>query len=179
MIKLTEEERQQLLTSYVNGLGIERRHLSKEETEQEIVKFLSLNNVCVLATVGSDGKPRSTVVDYEHDGMTIYIMTEGGVKVDNILVNPNVSLGIYAPHKTMRGVMGLNYQGTAEVFTFQEHKDVFMKVLPLFSHVIENFKKEVKGVTPRPDVMKAIKISPVNVNFICYARGLPEAVWKK
>ncbi|RMF94616.1 MAG: pyridoxamine 5'-phosphate oxidase family protein [Candidatus Schekmanbacteria bacterium] len=178
IVKLTEEMKRELMDSYVRGLGLEPKHLSKEEAEKEIIDFLNKHNTCVLATCGKDGKPRSTVVDYENDGMTVYIVTEGGGKIDNILENPNVSLGIYVPHKTMKGVMGLNYQGKAEIFTMED-KEEMSKILPLFREVMENFKKEVKNITPRPEIMKVIKITPERVVFICYGRGIAEAVWTK
>lgn len=178
IMRLTEEMKNDIMDSYVRGLGLDPKRLSKEETAEEIIKFLDKNNVCVLATCGKNGKSRSTVVDYENDGMTVYIITEGGGKIDNILENPEVSLGIYAPHKTMKGVMGINYQGSAEIFTLEDKEEI-SKILPLFREVMENFKKEVKGVTPRPEIMKAIKITPERVVFICYGKGIAEAVWTK
>jgi len=178
IVRLTEEMKREIMDSYVRGLGIEPKRLSKEETEEEIINFLNKNNVCVLGSCGKDGKSRSTVVDFENDGMNIYIITEGGGKIDNILENPNVSLGIYAPHKTMKGVQGVNYQGKAEIFTLEDKKEM-AKILPLFREVMENFKKEVKNVTPRPEIMKAIKITPERVVFICYGKGIAEAVWTR
>src|SRR3989338_6723655 len=176
-MELTPELKKEILDSYMNGLGLEPAKPSREELENEIVNYLKLNNVCVLCTVNKEGVPRATAVDYKNDGMTIYIMTEGGGKIDNIRENSRVALSIYSPHRTMRAVRGINYEGEAKIYTVQ-HKEEIMKAFQLLKEEIESFKKEMKGINPPPpQLMKLIKITPKKVRYICFAKGIGETEW--
>ena len=85
--ELTEEEREQMTDELFNKLKIERQHLSREELEKEVVDYLGKKHPCSLATCGKDGLPRTSVVDYVNDGLTIYIFSEGGKKFKNIARN--------------------------------------------------------------------------------------------
>ena len=84
MIGITEEQREQMIELYYKQKNIERKHPSKEELEKEIIDYLGKNHPCSLATCGKDGTPRISVVDYMNDGLTIYILSEGGKKFQNI-----------------------------------------------------------------------------------------------
>ena len=85
--ELTEEERNKVFDAMIKMLGVERKHPSKKELEEEIIDYLSKKHPCSLATCGKDGMPRISVVDYINDGLTIYIMSEGGDKFKNIKEN--------------------------------------------------------------------------------------------
>jgi len=176
-MELTPELKKEILDSYVRGLGLEPAKLTREELEKEIINYLNINNVCVLCTASKDGIPRATAVDYKNDGMTLYIMTEGGRKIDNIRENPKVALSIYSPHKGMRSVRGINYEGEAKIYTLQDKAEI-MKAFELFKEDIEQFKKEMKGINPPPkELMKLIKITPKRVRYICFAKGIGEMEW--
>ena len=114
--ELTEEEREQMTDELFNKLKIERQHLSREELEKEVVDYLSKKHPCSLATCGKDGVPRTSVVDYVNDGLTIYIFSEGGRKFKNIAENNKISVGIGTSTQTIRSVRGVNIEGIAEVF---------------------------------------------------------------
>ena len=115
--ELTEEERDKVFDAMIKMLGVERKHLSKKELEEEIIDYLSKKHPCSLATCGKDGMPRISVVDYINDGLTIYIMSEGGTKFTNIKENNHVAIGIGTSTQTLRSVRGINIWGTADVFT--------------------------------------------------------------
>ena len=76
--ELTEEERDKVFDAMIKLLGVERKHPSKKELEEEIIDYLSKKHPCSLATCGKDGMPRISVVDYISEGLIIYIMSEGG-----------------------------------------------------------------------------------------------------
>ena len=109
--ELTEEEREQMTDELFNKLKIERQHLSREELEKEVVDYLSKKHPCSLATCGKDGVPRTSVVDYVNDGLTIYIFSEGGKKFKNIAENNKVSVGIGTSTQTIKSVRGVNIEG--------------------------------------------------------------------
>ena len=80
-LNVTEEQRDKIIEGMIKLLGLERKHPSKEELEKEIIDYLKKKQPCSLATCGKDGIPRISVVDYKNDGLTLYIMTEGGTKL--------------------------------------------------------------------------------------------------
>jgi len=75
---LTEDERDKVIERMIKMLGVERKHPGKKELEGEIIDYLGKKHPCVLATCGNDGMPRASVVDFMNDGITIYILSEGG-----------------------------------------------------------------------------------------------------
>lgn len=78
--EFTEQEKEELIDAAFKGMKLERKHLSKQELEREIIDYLSKTQPCSLATCGKDGEPRISVVDYVNEGLTIYIFSEGGDK---------------------------------------------------------------------------------------------------
>ena len=93
-IGFTEEQREQMIELYYKHKNIERKRPSKKELEKEIIDYLVKKPPCSLATCGKDGIPRISVVDYMNDGLTIYILSGGGQKFQNLLENKHVAIGI-------------------------------------------------------------------------------------
>ncbi len=97
--------------------------LSAEEFEKIAAVYISSHNVLNLATC-RDNKPRCTTLEYFNSGLTVYILSEGGSKILNILKNPRVSYTIndpYEPAKDYLSASGLQVWGTAAVF--KKHDD--------------------------------------------------------
>ena len=135
LVEVSEEQRDQMIEGMIKMLGLERIHPSREELEKEILDYLSKNHPCSLATCGKDGTPRISVVDYNNDGLTLYIMTEGGAKLKNIKENNKVAIGIGTSSQSMRSVRGVNIWGTADIFT--DDTPEFAKGLELFKPFLE------------------------------------------
>lgn len=75
--EITEEQRDRIVERMINVLGLERKHPTKQELEEEIVDYLGKKHPCALGTCGKDGIPRISMVDYMNDGLTLYILSEG------------------------------------------------------------------------------------------------------
>jgi len=88
--------------------------LSKEDLEARIKSFLRSHCVCTLATCANN-QPRSTIVRYRSQGLTIYILTEGGGKVKNIRDNPLVSVSVCGEYSGFQSVACLQLWGRAEI----------------------------------------------------------------
>jgi len=175
--ELTEEERNKVFDAMINLLGVERKHPSKKELEEEILDYLSKKHPCSLATCGKDGMPRISVVDYINDGLTIYIMSEGGDKFKNIKENNHVAIGIGTSTQTVRSVRGVNLWGTAEVFT--DDTPEFAKGLELFRPLIEDME-ELRGapVQMPPGVMRLIRVTPTKMVYHHFNKGIGNTIWK-
>jgi len=175
--ELTEEQRDEIIGKMIKLLGRERKHPTKKELEEEIIEYLSKKHPCVLATCGKDGMPRVSIVDYMNDGLTIYILSEGGMKFTNIKENKNVAIGIGTSTKTLRSVRGVNIWGTAEVFT--DDTPEFAKALELYKPILEDLE-ELKGspVQMPPGIMRLIRVNPTKMVYHHYNKGYGNAIWE-
>ena len=109
-----EEEIKEMESDFTKILNKKTRRLSKDELKKEIIRFLSENKICTIATC-TNNIPRSTPVRYRSKDMTIYVYTEGGVKIKNIMENPNVSVSLYGDYSGFESVKGLQLWGRAEI----------------------------------------------------------------
>ena len=48
--ELTEQERERMIDQYYEKTGVKRRHLSRQELEEEITEYLGKKHPCSLAT---------------------------------------------------------------------------------------------------------------------------------
>lgn len=175
--ELTEEEREQMTEELFKKLNIERKHLSKEELEKEIIDYLSKKHPCSLATCGKDCVPRTSVVDYVNDGLTIYIFSEGGGKFKNIKENKKVSIGIGTSTQTIRSVRGVNIEGIADVFI--ENTEEFSYAMKLFRPLFDDFEKQIGGpVKFPPGMVRMIRVTPTKMAYYHYNKGIANAHWE-
>lgn len=129
--ELTDGEREQMFNALFERLKIKRVFPSQQELEKEIIEYRGKNHPCALATCGSDGRPRISVVDYVNEGLTLYVFSEGGGKFKNISQNNNVAVGIGTSARIITSVRGVNITGTAQVFT--EDRPEFAHALKLLT----------------------------------------------
>ena len=175
--EVIEEQRDKIIEGMINLMGLERKRPSKEELEHEIIDYLSKKHPCALATCGKDGTPRVSVVDYFNDGLTIYIMSEGGEKFKNIKANNKVALGIGTSTHTMRSVRGVNIWGIADVFT--DETPEFARGLRLFKPFLDDIEKMAGKPVKLPEgVMKLIRVTPKRMVYFHYNKGIGNAIWE-
>jgi len=91
----------------------------KKKVPEETVKglletFLHSHNTCTLCTA-NEGNVRGTAIEYFYKKGHVYMLTEGGEKFANILLNPNVSICIYSYHKNMSKLNGIQANGYASL----------------------------------------------------------------
>jgi general stress protein 26 len=137
------------------------RELNKQELEHLIADLIKEQSLCVISTCSND-VPRASTVEYFPIATTIYILTEGGVKIENITHNPNVSIAIHAPFAGWQTVRGIQITGLAEIGRrgsriYEEGLDVFNKCRGQIGTV--------------PDIMSVIKVKPNKIEYIDTALG--------
>ena len=175
--EFTEQEKEELIDAAFKGMKLERKHLSKQELEREIIDYLSKTQPCSLATCGKDGEPRISVVDYVNEGLTIYIFSEGGDKFKNLKENNKVAIGIGTSAKTVRSVRGINIWGIAEVFT--EDTPEFTHGMKLFSPILQQQEKEVGFSIDLPKgTVRMIRVTPTKIVYHHNNRGIANAYWE-
>ncbi len=136
--------------------GHVERELGKQDLERLIVDLLREQSLCVIATC-SENVPRASTVEYFPIDTTIYILTEGGVKIENITRNPNVSIAIHAPFAGWKTVRGVQITGIAEIGK---------KGSRVYEEGLEAFIKRRGRVLTVPDIMKIIKIKPLKAEYL-------------
>jgi uncharacterized pyridoxamine 5'-phosphate oxidase family protein len=176
--EITPEEREQMMEKAMKNMKIKRQHLSREELEKEVIDYLSKKQPCSLATCGKDCAPRISVVDYVNDGLTIYIISEGGDKFKNLKENNRVAVGIGTGAKALK-TRGVNIWGIADVFADGDPE--FENGIKLFKTIFEEMAKTM-GMTseiPLPrDILRLIRVTPTRMVYHHTMKGIKHARWE-
>ncbi|MGW8272576.1 MAG: pyridoxamine 5'-phosphate oxidase family protein [Thermodesulfovibrionales bacterium] len=147
--------------------------LRRDELERSIIGFLMSHSTCVLATCGESG-PRASTVEYFPQGLTLFILTEGGRKIANIRQNPEISLAVSSPFAGWDSVRGIQLSGTAEIGEkgseiFRDGEEAFRK------------RRGLRGARI-PDTMLVIRITPRVIEYLdmelCRRGGAPRQVFQ-
>jgi uncharacterized protein YhbP (UPF0306 family) len=140
--------------------------INDKELERLISEFLKAQGMCVLATSSYD-VPRASAVEFFPAGTILYILTEGGRKVENILANPAVSVAVHTQFTGWDSIKGVQITGTAEIGRAGSK---------VFDEGAEAYKKRrgLKGVSI-PEFMNVLKVTPKKIEYLdatLKARGL-------
>jgi nitroimidazol reductase NimA-like FMN-containing flavoprotein (pyridoxamine 5'-phosphate oxidase superfamily) len=68
--------------------------LPEDKLKEHIATLFNDQTMCTIATASSDGQPRATPLECFAEGMTFYIFADPGTKIENIRVNPKVSISV-------------------------------------------------------------------------------------
>ena len=119
---------------------------SAPELKETIEKFLTSHNTCTLST-SYKNRVRSTPIEYSYHNGFMYMISEGGEKFSNILLNKNVSVAVYEDYTSMNNLAGMQITG--------------------FAHIIPNNTDEYRNIIQMKGLnMDFIKKLPVNMNII-------------
>jgi uncharacterized pyridoxamine 5'-phosphate oxidase family protein len=172
----TPEERQKMVDAALKKMNIKRKHLSREELEKEIVDYLSKKQPCCLATCDKNCTPRISVVDYVNDGLTIYILSEGGDKFKNLQENNRVAIGIGTGSKALK-TRGVNIWGIAEVLS--DETPEFAHGIKIFQPVLDDMAKALGCPIQIPKgVLRLIRVTPTKIVYHHTMKGIKHAVWE-
>lgn len=142
--------------------------LPSDKIKERILNFLKEQTMCTIATASSDAQPRATPLEYYSEGTTLYITSEPGAKIDNIRVNPRVSVGIYNdvhpdwPGGAWKRTKGIQIAGEAVVLIPGD---------PDYPHAVEVFNWEPffkaigRSLTDRPQPDRMIKVEAKKIEY--------------
>lgn len=122
------------------------KRVPKTQLLKGVEEFLNAHNTCTLCTSSSIGV-RGTPIGYSYKDGHIYIITEGGEKFANIILNNRVSITIYDNYQGMMKLSGMQIAGEASIVC--NNTDEYKKILYL------------TGIDP-----DTIKSFSVNMNII-------------
>lgn len=89
-------------------------NMPSEQLKKMVEEFLTAHNTCTLSTAGG-GRVRATPIEYTYNNGLIYILSEGGEKFANILLNNMVSIAIYEDYTGMNNLAGMQISGQAQI----------------------------------------------------------------
>jgi nitroimidazol reductase NimA-like FMN-containing flavoprotein (pyridoxamine 5'-phosphate oxidase superfamily) len=175
--ELTPKELDVVNKEMHDKMGVDRKALTRQELEAEIISYLDKKQALSLGTVGADGAPRISVVDYVNDGLTIYVYTEGGRKLDNLRHDKRVAAGLGSSARTFRSVRGVNITGIADVFSDDDPE--YAEAMKLFQPIFEAMEKELGIKIEFPKGMRRIiRITPQTMVYYHNNKGISNAHWE-
>ncbi len=157
-----------------------RNYKSSESFEKDIRKFIGRNQVLHLSTSKKD-KPRSTPLGYMTQGLTFFILSEGGGKFSNLKINKHVSFSIAEPYyveKDFFGDKGLQAWGKAKVYSMKQNPKQFREALKKM-----NIKRGKRTSEPEdlPAIFhyRIIEITPDRIKYRNVREGIYNITWER
>ncbi|MGB2799018.1 MAG: pyridoxamine 5'-phosphate oxidase family protein [Dehalococcoidia bacterium] len=135
------------------------------DLKDQIVEYIEKCRFCAIATASTEGEPSISTVFFKNIGASVYFNTGRETqKVQNIMENPRVAIAMqeagYVPEAD-RDIKGIQYIGKAEILSDANIDEVPPAVMS--RHRAFNSVK--------PDNSVIIKVTPVRIYQIDYARG--------
>lgn len=150
------------IVDFALNLSEIRGFLKNKAPEQVIKKmleeFLYKNSACTLCT-SKEGKVRGTPIEYFYNEGYIYMLTDGGEKYANILLNPNVSVCIYNDFKDMNRIQSVQLSGTASIVHMNSKE---------YSKILCSRGLKSDRLIFFPASLNLLKIRPNKAEYICY-----------
>jgi nitroimidazol reductase NimA-like FMN-containing flavoprotein (pyridoxamine 5'-phosphate oxidase superfamily) len=157
-----------------------KKFKSTAEFEKVLVRFLKRNNILHLSTCLRN-MPRSTPLEYRLDGLTFYILSEGGGKFVNLKSNKNISFSIaepYYPKNDFWGYKGVQAWGKAHVYSRRENPRQFEKALKTMK-VYEALKALGVAELAAQFNYRVIVITPDVIKYGNPREGVFRVTWKR
>lgn len=139
--------------------GLKEGLLIKLEAEKlmgTVEEFINSHNTCTLATC-HDGRVRSTPIEYSYLNNCIYLLSEGGEKFSNLLLNDNVSVSIYDSFKDMNSLAGMQITGKASIKSEKSEE---------YEAVIQMKGLNMEALNRLPVSLNLIKIEVARIEFL-------------
>lgn len=101
--------------------------MPREVLKEAVEGFLKGHNTCTLSTSYQE-RVRSTPIEYTYHHRHLYLLSEGGEKFANLLLNNQVSVAVYEDYTTMNHLAGMQISGEASLV---EDKDEYQEIISM------------------------------------------------
>ncbi len=145
-----------------------------------VIDYLNNHNTLSLATSVAD-EPRSTTVEYFNNGLKVYLLAEGGIKIANIKKNPKVSFTIqdpYHPEDDFFGASGLQVWAEATVFKKNDNPEKCAAIMTHFRNV-DGLKQQGLYDIFNMANFNVVTISPYRIRYLNQRQGYRRVMWTK
>jgi len=129
--------------------------LPRVELKDAVESFLKSHNTCTLSTSYQE-RVRSTPIEYTYHQEHLYLLSEGGEKFANLLLNNQVSVAVYEDYTTMNNLAGMQITGEAALVEDEDEYQDIIAMKGLNVDMIRNL----------PFNMNIIKIKVNRVEFL-------------
>lgn len=137
-----------------------------EALRAKILEVLQSQHLMTLATIRPDGFPQATIVNYIHDGLTLYFASDAASqKAANIRLNNKVSVAIASQTEDFYKLRGLSMSGVATRILQKETAEELS--LSLFRRLPQS----KRFVPQHPKQVAVFSIAPVAITLVDYASG--------
>ena len=156
-----------------------KKFKTAEGFERDLKKFLKRNHVLHLSTT-RDGQPRSTPLEYRLSGLTLYILSEGGVKFENLKRNKKISFSIAEPYDSEKdywSYKGVQAWATANVIDQKKHPQKFKEALKKM-RVTKTLKNLGMKELPPGINYRIIEINADRLKYSNPREGVFRITWK-
>jgi uncharacterized protein YhbP (UPF0306 family) len=137
-----------------------------EALRAKILEVLQSQHLMTLATIRPDGFPQATIVNYIHDGLTLYFASDAASqKAANIRLNNKVSVAIASQTEDFYKLRGLSMSGIATRILQKETAEELS--LSLFRRLPQS----KRFVPQHPKQVAVFSIAPVAITLVDYASG--------
>ncbi|MFC1592261.1 pyridoxamine 5'-phosphate oxidase family protein [Thermodesulfobacteriota bacterium] len=163
----------------LSGIKI-KQYRSPLSFERDLKKFLRQNHVLHLSTCKKND-PRSTPLEYRLNGLTFYILSEGGAKFDNLKNNKKVSFSIAEPYDSevdYWSYKGLQAWGTAKVHHRKRNPRGFAEALKKM-HIMKSLKRLGLKQLPPNIAYRIIEITPDRIKYGNPREGTFRVTWHR
>lgn len=137
------------------------KNMPVAELKGYIEQYLVSHNTCALATAAA-ARVRVTPLEYSYAEGCLYILSEGGEKFAQIMLNPDVSLCVYDDYSSMSKIGGIQLQGSAVIIKPDA---------PEYENVLVMKKMDGDSIRALPFSLYVLKIELIDADFLwhCFA----------
>ena len=183
MAKFKQQPVPKVVEPALEEAGIKiKNYKSVTSFENDLKKFIKRNEVLHLSTCRKNA-PRATPLGYFSEGLTVFVLSEGGAKFQNLKENKKVSFSIAEPYfvaKDFFGNKGLQAWGTAKVYSKKKNPGQFAEALKRMN--IKNIVRGKRRLAPEdlpPFNYRIIEITPDRIKYGNPREGVYHITWDK
>ena len=130
--------------------------VDEDKVKTSIEEFLTSHNTCTLST-GHMDRVRSTPIEYNYIDGFLYLLSEGGEKFANLLLNDKVSVAVYEDYIGMNHLKGMQITGKASMVEGNGEE---------YNHILKLKGLNIDVINSLPANMNMIKIALEKVEFL-------------
>jgi len=93
-----------------------QKKLPREHLEDRIEQLLGATNMCVLATIGGNGRPIASPIEYYADGLDLYCLPDPGTpKLRAMQRDPHICVAVHGAYHGWHSARGAQLFGRVEI----------------------------------------------------------------
>ncbi len=138
------------------------KELPREQLEHRIQEMLAMVNTCVLSTISKDGKPVASPIEYNADGLDIYMLPDvGSPKLLAMQRDPTMSLAVHKSQNSWSSARGVQYFAKATILEPNT---------PAWEHGMNIFRwrvwaEELEWDLAKPPELALVKVVPDRILY--------------